>query len=207
MTDSNATHPTSSPPTISMSFARPWSILRPRVYRYLETQYVEAFFRDGSLRLSSFARFAEHPDEQRKDTTEGMGARFGIGSHATINWFGGRGHDHYVLCGTIHNTKNVRDQFKQYDACMAIDNVTAFANAVASAIPYFKGGTEGMVIYQDDTTRPRNALGRDNGAADQYARLSCPPRSQSARSDRAAAEMVTRPGRNTARSAVGITPP
>ena len=156
MADSTTTHPKASPPAINLTFGRPWSILRPRVYRYLESKYVEGFFSNGSLRLSSFARFAEHPDEQRKDAAEGKGVRFGLGSQATIALVGGKGHDCYVLCGTVHNTENVRRQFKQYDACIAIDNVTAFANAVSLRIPFFRQGLEGLVIYQDNTTINKN---------------------------------------------------
>ena len=48
-----------------------WSNRSPRVYRFLEKQYVEAFFRTGALRLSSFARFSKHTDEQRLDGNEG----------------------------------------------------------------------------------------------------------------------------------------
>jgi len=120
------------------------------MYRYLEAKYVEAFFKDGSLRLSSFAQFAQHPDEQRKDTAEGVSSKFGVGSQATIGIFGSTGHNYYVLCGTLHNTDGVRKQFGQYDACIAIDNVVNFANAVSLKIPSFTGGIEGPALYQDE---------------------------------------------------------
>jgi len=149
-------HPKSSPPTIDLNFGRPWSILRPRLYRYLEAEYVEAFFKDGSLRLSSFARFAQHPDEQRNDKAEGASTKFGLGSQATIAIVGARGHDCYVLCGTLHNTESVRSQFNQYDACIAIDNVVAFANEVSLKIPFFTRGMEGPALYQDARTINKN---------------------------------------------------
>ena len=91
-------HPKSSPQTLVMSFGRQWSIVRPRLYRHLEVEYVDGFFRDGSLRLSSFAHFAKHPDEQLRDTAEGIGSRFGVGAQATIAMVGGRGTDCFVLC-------------------------------------------------------------------------------------------------------------
>jgi hypothetical protein len=144
-------HPKSSPQTLDLNLVRRWSIVRPRLYRHLDAKYVESFFGDGSLRLSSFARFAEHPDEQLRDKAEGIGSRFAIGSKATIAMVGGRGRDCYVLCATLHNTEEVRKQFG-HNACIAIDNIIGFANAVSLKLPYFTHGIEGPVIYQDKTT-------------------------------------------------------
>jgi hypothetical protein len=111
MSEQTASHPKSSPQTLNTNFGRQWQIVRPRLYRYLDAKYVEDFFRDGSLRLSSFVRFAKHPDEQLRDTREGFGSRFGLGSQVTISMVSGRGHDCYVLCATLHNTEAVRKVF------------------------------------------------------------------------------------------------
>jgi hypothetical protein len=151
MAEDARSHPIASPPSLNFQFQRPWSILRPRLYRFLESQYVDAFFKDGSLRLSSFEQFSKHPDEQRRDTQEGFGHRVGFGPNLTISTMHGRGRDCYVMCGTIHNTENARSLFPQYNGCIAIDNITAFAGAVSTKIP-FAGGLEGLAIYQDSTT-------------------------------------------------------
>jgi hypothetical protein len=155
MPESNEIHPKSSPQTLNTNFGRQWQIVRPRLYRHLDAKYVEDFFRDGSLRLSSFAQFAKHPDEQLRDTREGFGSRFGLGTQATIAMVSGRGHACYVLCATLHNTEAVRKVFNT-GACIAIDNVLAFANAVSLKLPYFTGGLEGPVMYQDNTTINKN---------------------------------------------------
>jgi hypothetical protein len=152
-------HPKSSPPTVVINFGRQWTIVRPPIYRHLPAEYVEGFFRDGSLRLSSFAHFAGHPDEGLRDKAEGKGVRFGIGSKATIAMVGGRGPDCFVLCATLHNTEDVRKHFG-HNACIAIDNVAGFANAVSLKLPYFTQGLEGPVIYKDNTT-----IYKDIGAA------------------------------------------
>lgn len=57
---------------IPFAFSRPWSFRVPVLTRQMKTEYVEAFFRDGSLRLSSFKIFREHPDELRRDEMEGQ---------------------------------------------------------------------------------------------------------------------------------------
>jgi hypothetical protein len=143
-------HPKSSLQTIDLNFGRRWSIVRPRLYRHMDAKYVESFFRDGSLRLSSFASFAKHPDEQLRDKAEGIGSRFLIGNKVTVNMVAGRGSDCYVLCFTLHNTEEVGKQFG-HNACIAVDNITGFANAVSLKLP-FTHGFEGPIIYQDDTT-------------------------------------------------------
>src|SRR6185437_2766358 len=96
-------HPKNSPLTFNVQFSRPWSIVRPRVYRFLESKWIDAFFEDGSLRLSSFRQFAQHEDEQRHDPAEGWGIRAGVGPNMTVFMVGGRGSDAYVLCGTVSN--------------------------------------------------------------------------------------------------------
>lgn len=151
-----AEHPTSAPPQFTLFFQRPWIILRPRLYRLLEKRYVDMFFEDGSLRLSSFKMFANHQDEQRKDVSEGFGVRVGRGSDHTISIVGGRGSNAYVLCGTIAYMKSIEDDFNQYDACFVIDNTTEFAAAISLQAPSFVAGCEGLVIYQDDTVIIRN---------------------------------------------------
>jgi hypothetical protein len=77
-------HPKSSPQTLDLNLIRRWSIVRPRLYRHMDDKYVESFFRDGSLRLSSFASFAKHPDEQLRDKAEGIGSRFSVGVGAIV---------------------------------------------------------------------------------------------------------------------------
>lgn len=128
-----------------------WEVIRPRVFRYLEAKYVDAFFKDGFLRLSSFSRFAQHADEQRKDASEGMGVREGIGENAHVIMATGRGHDCYVLCGSTIYNEAAQELFPDADACFAIDDTVRFAIEVARAIAGFKGGLEGPAIYQDNT--------------------------------------------------------
>lgn len=56
---------------ITVPITLPWHVCTPTIFRLLPSQYVDEFFRDGSLRLSSFRRFKQHTDEQRLDAQEG----------------------------------------------------------------------------------------------------------------------------------------
>ena len=132
----------------------------------MAAKFVEDFLRDGSLRLSSFAQFAKHPNEQMKDGQEGWGMRVGMGKGMTILSRQGRGSDCYVLCGTLNNTTDARKLFAS-DGCFVIDNITAFANAVSAKIP-FVGGLEGFAIYQDDTTITKSLSTSTATSLDKY---------------------------------------
>lgn len=50
---------------------QPWHIRTPAVVRYLEAQYVDEFFTDVKLRLTSFATFRTYEDEQAGEPHEG----------------------------------------------------------------------------------------------------------------------------------------
>src|SRR5690348_17183688 len=57
---------------IQLSLApKVWHVRQPEILRVMSGKYVDAFFSDGSLRLSSMANFRKHPDEERGDTREG----------------------------------------------------------------------------------------------------------------------------------------
>lgn len=136
----------------SAQFAQPWQIVRPRVFRYMPQKYVDAFFADGALRLSSFAQFAKHADEERKDAAEGKGVRAGLGQNATVMLASAVGDDFYVLCGSLVYSEKMQGMFEGADGSFVIDDTVGFAGAIARALPGFKGGMEGPAIYQDSTT-------------------------------------------------------
>lgn len=141
-----------SPSTFNVQFQKPWDILRPRFYRFMQKNYVDDFFETGALRLSSFTAFKAHADEQRRDANEGFGLRWGVGQNATIAMVGGRGADCYVLCGSTAGIQSVAEVFPDCDSCLVISDTLSFGASVASAIPHFKGGMEGPAIYKDDLT-------------------------------------------------------
>jgi hypothetical protein len=58
---------------IRTDICRPLTVFLPTLYRHIEAKFVEAFRRDGSIRLSCFTTFAQHKDEARKDRQEGHG--------------------------------------------------------------------------------------------------------------------------------------
>lgn len=130
-------------------FARPWMIRTPPVTRYLETEHTDAFFKDGTLRISSFAKFRQHPDEERGDSLEGRAAQSwthpdgGQSAIQVIN--GGRC---FILCGTIAESHHLEKAFASDG--FRITNTLGFADTVSRHIPGFIDGMEGLCAYRDD---------------------------------------------------------
>ncbi len=124
-----------------------WGHLRPMIFRYLEKEHVDAFFADGSLRVSSFQLFQTHPDETRRDGKEGQCIvvhRNTSGTGQTIMVKGRFGGDCYVLCGSMRPSQQKR--FKR-DSFIAIHNPVGFGIVIANAIPNCVGGADSPVIY------------------------------------------------------------
>lgn len=134
---------------IQTMFGSPWLVRTPYVTRYLEEEYTEKFFKDGSLRLSSFKKFRQHPDEQRGDGFEGRATQSWKhpdgGTSAIIATNSGRC---FVLCGTISESKSLQDAFANDG--FRINNTLGFADAISRHIPGFLNGMEGLCTYRDE---------------------------------------------------------
>ena len=136
----------SEPTVLNLTFGSPWSILRPKVYRFLERKYVEEFFDSGRIRLSSFERFSKHSDEQRHDASEGKAVSSMTDSQWTVVLAAGFGFDSYVLCGSTSSADAVASAFA--DSAIVIENTTEFAGIIARALPYYVNGIEGHCLYR-----------------------------------------------------------
>ena len=139
------------PPLILQShFFSQWNILKPTVYRYMPSQFINEFFSHGKIRLSSLKKFAEHPNEMLRDEHEGRFIHETKTDKALIlALVDDYASNSYVLCGsTLYSEQN----FETFDAteCIAIHDTLNFSNAISRYINGFIGGAEGFAIYQDD---------------------------------------------------------
>lgn len=135
-----------------VQFLSTWTVMTPQPYRYLDREYVEAFFAEGTLQLSSFAKFAQHEDEQRRDEYEGVTGvvvRANQGEMKTIAARVQMGYDAYVLCASSYFSENLMHRFG-CDSHFRINDTTGFANAVSRHIPGFAHGTEGLCVYEEN---------------------------------------------------------
>ena len=145
----------------------------------MDQRHVDAFFADGSLRLTSFERCHRHADEQRLDAEEGS-CRVLVTSRQTGMALSFHelvaNHPAYMLCTTLWHNKDLMKSFN-CESFLRIHDPAAFGTRVAKHVPAFLEGGEGPCIYQhlrlieaeiDDTERTQNASesdGRQNRAA------------------------------------------
>ena len=148
MTETEPEYKDWGPHMLQFSHQIPWQVVMPTVYRFMDPEYVQAFKDDGSLRLSSFAKFSKHSDEQRQDAGEGSGITTQTDGDMTMFSVTNFGSDAYALCGSISDAQSVSDVFGT-TATLVITDTVQFAGAVARALPGCLGGIQGMCTYQD----------------------------------------------------------
>lgn len=132
------------------SYTKQWRTFSPVVYRYLDRRYVDAFFEDGSLRLTSFAKCKKHTDEQRLDSEEGM-LRLAV-SHAETGAIKTLYEleftdSVYLLCTTLWHNKQLMQDFS-CNSFIRIHDPAEFGRRVSRHVPGFRTGGEGPCMYQ-----------------------------------------------------------
>lgn len=130
----------------SVPFGYNWEVRTPVVDRTMHREFVDAFFQNGSLRLSSFETFRKHPNEARRDKAEGKAAMKIALPKGTLSAITVNGQESYVLCGSMVEAS----QSTSHAAIRILDTI-AFAATVARQIPGFIGGTEGACVYRSNT--------------------------------------------------------
>lgn len=160
--------------TQTLAVARPWHVKTPIVIRYLDTEYVDAFFETGELRLSSFAQFAKHPDEERGDRGEGRNiidfvTEDGNEGYVVMS----HGYNSLVLCGSTIESAELQQRFGTTSYFRILDT-TAFGRAVAFAVPAFIGGLEGLCVYQDKRVIEKHGMPALDVEAAKNAKLNTP---------------------------------
>jgi hypothetical protein len=131
-----------------------WQVKTPTVYRYLEQEYIDKFFEEGIIQLSSFAQFAEHEDEARNDSDEGVNIMTVEGDDRCIISVGAAGMDAYVFCGSTIASESLMKEFG-VDGYFKINDTRSFAKEIAKSleksddIKRVKKGVEGFCEYTD----------------------------------------------------------
>ena len=135
-------------PHSSTPFA--WTIATPPLFRYLPEEFVSVFMQSGAIRLSTFAKFRRHTDEQRLDLDEGKSTFLhrtkkngGQSVVARLN----HGMNAYVLSTTMRHSPQLMSEFG-CDSFFRINDSTAFGISIAKKLEGVVGGLEGQCIYQ-----------------------------------------------------------
>ncbi len=132
----------------------------PMVFRYLENKYIDQFFEDGTIRLSSFKKFHQHIDEQRGDKSEGNNMVVGNGGEKQFTAMTYSGSDAFVLSTSLMLNEQMYIDFK-VDGCFVIEKPFEFMDAIAKKLESFKGVNFGPCLYKPDRIIQRNMPGFD----------------------------------------------
>lgn len=115
------------------SYPTPIIQYTPRVFRYMDEQYIDEFFSKGRLRLSSFASFKKHKNSNLRDENEGQVKLIMKYQELQIETQLGIGHNSFVLCGTYMNNDQNYNTFNA-NAAFSIENIQRFCEAISTAI-------------------------------------------------------------------------
>lgn len=142
--------PAAQLPGVQAAWRRPVTFYHPVVYRCMAPRYVESFVKEGALRISSFAAFRRHKDEQRGDPEEATGMTFSHDSsrQRELSVFGTHAVNSYVLSTMLH----VPPPDLQADlggACFEIANVDAFACQVGNELAGCIAIEVGFCLYEE----------------------------------------------------------
>lgn len=135
---------------ITINFAKSLHYVLPKPYRYIAKEHLDRFFNDGIIRISSFMRFRNYPDEVRGDTHEGSGVYMGHDPDKRIQFIVQTDDfDHsYLLSTSLIFDKNLLDKF-ECDGCFQIIDPLNFSIAISNAILGFTQVLQGFCNYQD----------------------------------------------------------
>lgn len=121
----------------------------PPVFRYMESKFIKEFFENCTLRLSSFAQFQKHKDEQRLDFREGESSFVNIseekGGQTIFSNTSHRAHA-YILSTSLSLDIQLVEKFS-CDAVLKIRNPYQFCQLISKCIPGFRTALCGPCYY------------------------------------------------------------
>ncbi|WNB17858.1 hypothetical protein [Marivirga arenosa] len=135
---------------INLQIGKPLNIKFPIVYRYMDKQFIDLFFDEGKLRISSFDKFRKYPDEIRGDKSEGGGSITGKSDKEgfTFHLMTRVGKNGYMLSTSLLHSQSIMDEFET-DGVFRIKDPINFAAAISNSILGNDQVFVGFCNYQD----------------------------------------------------------
>lgn len=135
---------------IQSSFNISWGYKIDPVYRIVgENEYLDDFFENGNIFISSFENFKSYDDEMQGDISEGQSLIGGFDKEGNGNHiFYEGGVQAFILCTTNILSEAVIKDFNGVGA-VKINNSVLFAREIAKKLPFVSTGIEGDCIYVD----------------------------------------------------------
>jgi hypothetical protein len=135
---------------ITLQTGKPINIALPYLYKYMDEEFIDLFFNKGILRISSFKKFREYPDEIRGDKREGSGAfntKTKEGSQFLLMTDVGR--SEYMFSTSLILDDSIKTQFKT-NSCFKIIKPLEFSAAITNSLAGSTQAFLGFCNYQDN---------------------------------------------------------
>lgn len=127
----------------------------PPVFRYMEKKYIDLFFNEGKIRLSSFAKFHFDTDKQRGDNMEGRGLICLDSEHQSTTIVASSGVNSFVLSSSLIMDTELLTDFN-VDGCFAIEDPINFLATILEQIPECFRSNLGPCYYKREHKIERN---------------------------------------------------
>jgi hypothetical protein len=136
---------------INLQIGKPLNIKIPSIYRYMDKEFIDMFFNDGIIRISSFDKFRNYPDEVRGDKSEGGGSIVGKSDkeNFTYNLMTRVGENGYMLSTSLLHNQQIKDDFET-DGVFKIKDPINFAAAISNSLLGNDQVFIGFCNYQDN---------------------------------------------------------
>lgn len=134
---------------ITIQTAKQLNIVLPATYKYMDQEYVDLFFNEGIIRVSSFQKFKKYPDEIRGDKSEGGGSFNTKSKEGTqFHLMTKVGESEYMFCSSLINSEEIKKDFKA-TSLFKIKNPLEFSAAISNSIVGCTQGFLGFCNYQE----------------------------------------------------------
>lgn len=104
----------------------------PIVYRFMEEEFIDRFFSDGEFLLTTYSRCRKLEDVNRQDAKEGEYTYIGKNDTRSIEIHGGP--TNVLMCCTSLSQNNTSPNGKTYGACLKINDVEGFHQALTDQL-------------------------------------------------------------------------
>jgi hypothetical protein len=116
----------------------------------MDNKFIDLFFKEGKLRISSFDKFRHYPDEVRGDKSEGTGIIIGKSNkdEFTFNVMTDACGNGYMLSTSLMHSKDIMAEFET-DGVFRIKDPLNFAAAITNSLAGIDQVFIGFCNYQD----------------------------------------------------------
>ena len=106
---------------------------QPRLYRFMDEMYIDEFFKNGTLLLTTYNRCTRLEDPNRADKSEGRNLLIGYCGKQRYEIDIGTGNNVMMLCTSLSRNNKLPDG-KLYDSCIEILNVNSFIQSITDSL-------------------------------------------------------------------------